>query len=46
MFLFLGLQAADDLWLSIADYTVSGFRRVLYFYIVQISAFGKYFNIR
>ncbi len=43
MCLFLRLQAADDLWWSKTDYTVSGFRRVLHFYIVQI---GRYFIIR
>jgi len=43
MYLFLRLQAANDLWWSETDYTVSSFRRVMYFYIVQI---GRYFSIR
>ncbi len=50
MYLFLGLQAADDLSWSRIDFTVSDLLRVMFFYIVQIGAtwrvFGRYFSIR
>jgi len=32
MYILLGLQAADDLTWSRIDYTVSGFRKVLFFH--------------
>ncbi len=50
VYLFLGLKAADDLLWSRIHFTVSGFIRDLFYYIVQIGAtlraFGRYFNIR
>ena len=49
-YLFLALQAADDLFLSRIHFTVSGFITVLFFYIVQIGAtlraFGRYLSNR
>ncbi len=36
--LFYGLRAADGVLLQRIDYTVSGFRRVLFFYIKHLGA--------
>jgi hypothetical protein len=46
VYLFHGMQAADGVFRSRIEYTVSGFRRFLFFYIVQIGATSRYFNIR
>ncbi len=43
MYLFFGLHPADDLLLSRIDYTVSDFRRALFFIYC---ARGRYFSIR
>ena len=47
---FHGLHAPDSVLRSRIDYTVSGFRRVMFFCIVEIGVTsrvrGRYFNIR
>ena len=40
MYLFHGLQASGGVLRSRIDYTVSGFRSVLLFYIVQLYAYA------